>query len=335
MKTTVRIAMFVLIAAFVAFTSLALADPLPGEFLKFQQLPMDGVVVNGQSYYGHDEYSTARYVPQGTQPGYYEGGFMADDFADTVDKAVVHVRWWGSYLNGPISDIGVKQFLISFESDSPVDPASQVPYSRPGVPLLNQVVTAGRLSPGSGTFTEKMIDAVGPAHNEALYEYNAELAVPFPQAANNVYWLKIVALVNPDENLAWGWHNRDYTVKDVYASTPPMVNPGESIEGWIPDPSGALPTPVWHFQDDAVSGGVRIFQGVASNKIEVYQYDMIATKYVDYVDGPGPLTGIPFRGISQFSKDLAFELYAVPEPSTLVLIGLGLACLVGCRRRRK
>jgi hypothetical protein len=334
MKTTARFSMLLLMAAaFVAFTGFVSADPLPGEFLKFQQLPMDGVVINGVPYYGHDEYSTARRIPQGTEPELYQGAFMADDFADTKDQPVVHVRWWGSYLNMPVSDLQVQRFLISFEKDIPADPTGPIPYSRPGEPLLTQVVKLGPLAPGSGTFTEKIISAGGPPRNEGLYEYNAELAIPFPEVKDTVYWLKIVALANPEENIAWGWHNRDYTLKDAYAS--PAVKPGEFIEGWIVDPSGALQTPVWHFQDDAVSGGIRTFAGAEPGKIEVYQYEMIPTSYVDYVDGPGPLTGTPVRGISQFSKDLAFELYAVPEPATLVLIGLGLACLVGCRFRRK
>jgi hypothetical protein len=31
-----------------------------------------------------------------------------------------------------------------------------------------------------------------------LFHYNAELAAPFQENPNTIYWLKIVALVNPD-----------------------------------------------------------------------------------------------------------------------------------------
>ena len=62
-----------------------------------------------------------------------------------------------------------------------------------------------------------------------------------------MYWLKIVALVDvppgcpfpdPDQPPTfvprWGWHNRDYTIMDPLASTPPAVVPGEHIDGFLP-----------------------------------------------------------------------------------------------------
>ena len=38
--------------------------------------------------------------------------------------------------------------------------------------------------------------------------------------------------------------------------------------------------------------------------------------------------------IQQYSKDLAFELYTIPEPSSLMLIGLGTLALAAAHRRR-
>ena len=80
----------------------AVGDPLPGQILKFQQLPMDGtpIDISGQTreYWGHDELSTAwsRYTidPKNgaTQFIGYKGQFMADDFADRFRMPVVHVR---------------------------------------------------------------------------------------------------------------------------------------------------------------------------------------------------------------------------------------------------
>ena len=99
----------------------AYADPLPGEILKFSQLPLASGVpgVNpytgpylpppftnglpiapqtlpGAPFPGHDETSTAYF---GTTPNGigYNGQFMADDFADNFTTPVVHVTWWGSY----------------------------------------------------------------------------------------------------------------------------------------------------------------------------------------------------------------------------------------------
>ena len=81
-----------------------------------------------------------------------------------------------------------------------------------------------------------------------------------------MYWLKIVALVDLPPGIIvdpnqpptfvprWGWHNRDYTIMDPLASTAPAVVPGEHIDGFLgPVPGG---TPVWHFQDDAVTGHI-------------------------------------------------------------------------------
>ena len=160
---------------------------------------------------------------------------MADDFADTVDTPVVHVRWWGSYTND-VYGTGVKKFLISFESDVPAGTDQDHPWSHPGTPLLTQVVILGALSSGSGTFTETSLTTPGPPDfpppADTLYQYNAELECPFPEEANTVYWLKIVALIDPAEDgpINWGWHDRDWSLFDPYASTAPLVVPGEFDE---------------------------------------------------------------------------------------------------------
>jgi hypothetical protein len=343
MKTTTKLSIVIVgLAVMVMACSSVMADPLPGQFLKFQQLPMDGTWIHGQQYWGHDEYSTARLDPDPANPGRYEGYFMADDFADRVSAPVVHVRWWGSYWDNYYEN-GVPRFLISFEKDVPAGepgPYGHVTeWSRPGEPLMNQVVTLGPLASGSGTFTEKRISPSGEPPREWLYEYNAELTCPFPQKADTVYWLKIVALVDEESDIGWGWHNRDYTVHNHYAVQGLLPGTYEHIQGWIPpDAAGGNPTPIWHFQDDAVGGFVEIKElGLHPCLVEVWQdpdtvYPM---NYWDDVDGPGPDEIPGFEGIGQFSKDLAFELYAIPEPSMLVLIGIGLTSLLvyGWRRR--
>lgn len=319
----------------------ASADPLPGrDLLKFTQKPMIATAIpdnNGAVgiYQGHDELSTAYGFTQqpGAIPPVYQGKFMADDFADNLTSPVVHVKWWGSYKNDYIDpQMPVNKFLISFESDVPQGP--NTPFSHPGSPLLNQVVTRGALAPGSGTFTEKVIRGPDPLLNESLYEYNAELHLnlDFPEKKDTVYWLKIVAMVdvlpgfqfppgNPNASpipvTQWGWHNRDYTLQDPLAS--PNVAPGETIVGQV-----GAGTPVWHFQDDSVAGDVRILPtttGYLSPQID--QQNMLPQKYVDFADGPGGGTAA-FPPISTFSKDLAFELYTtVPEPTGMALLAIG------------
>jgi hypothetical protein len=278
---------------------------------------------------GHDELSTAYNVTgdNGQLLG-YSGRFMADDFADEFKSPVVHVKWWGSYLNQPATAANrVQRFLISFEKDVPLGaPDNDFPFSHPGEPLLNQIVTRdtdGVLTRGSGTFTEKLYHPVsvdGP-----ILEYNAELHLgkEFRQEPDTVYWLKIVALVDQDPNLPadlqtrWGWHNRDYTKPNPLASRPPGVIPGEHNQF----PGG--PFDVWHFQDDAVSGlvDVRFNPNDPMTRIMpmVRQRDFDDQFYVPLTDGPSL--------IGQFSKDLAFELYTVPEPATLLLL---LVAFAGC-----
>jgi hypothetical protein len=310
------------------------ADPLPGrDKIKFDQQPMNQTAVVGQIYWGHDELSTA-YAPIGLTPTLYRGQFMADDFADTLNSPVVHVKFWGSYLNNTDQFGHINKFLIAFEQDVPNPNPLGFSYPDPNAPIASQIVTLGGLSPQSGTFTEKAISGGGPPLNETLYEYNAELAVPFPQQADTVYWLKIVALVDhqptiqPGPNAPlpqWGWHNRDYTIQDGSAS--PAVTPGENLQGT------AASGPIWHFQDDAVTGVVNV--GTFINTAGVQQVQNVTqflptfqpTHYLDNIDGP--------QGIANFSKDLAFQLFTtVPEPASLGLSALALVASASLRRRR-
>ena len=113
-----------LLAAIISFASYlatgATADPLPGrDLLKFQQLPMINTTVidpNGVpgTYQGHDELSTAYGFPNAANNviPFYQGRFMADDFADTLSSPVVHVKWWGSYAHDFINpSMPVNKFL--------------------------------------------------------------------------------------------------------------------------------------------------------------------------------------------------------------------------------
>lgn len=347
--TRLSVALTLLIGSF-AIVERAAADPLPGrDLLKFTQKPMIATPIpdnNGTvtTYLGHDELSTAYgFAQPGTVPQVYQGKFMADDFADNLSSPVVHVKWWGSYKNDFIHpQMPVNKFLISFESDVPQGPNN--PYSHPGSPLLNQVVTRGALAPGSGTFTEKVIRGPDPILNESLYEYNAELHLnlDFPEKQDTVYWLKVVAMVdalpgvtfdpyNPQNSplpiTQWGWHNRDYTIQNPLAS--PAVLPGEKIVGQV-----GAGTPVWHFQDDSVAGDVRIVPSTAAGYLSptIFQTNMLPQKYVDFADGPG-VGNAASPPISTFSKDLAFELFTtVPEPTGVALMAIG---MIGLALRRK
>jgi hypothetical protein len=358
MSTTSKFKAFVLTIVIAACgATFASADPLRGrDLLKFSQKPMDATPVvdpttdQTQRYWGHDELSTAYSTISATGPTPYRGVFMADDFADKFDAPVVHVKWWGSYLNDFVSpDIPVDKFLISFESDVPTGPNN--PFSHPGQPLLNEIVRRGPLAPGSGTFTETPVSPGGPPLDETLYEYNAELHLgkEFFQNPDTVYWLKVVALVDlppgividpnqpPNFVPRWGWHNRDYTVTNPLASTAPAVTPGEHVASQLG--SGPGQTPVWHFQDDAVTGRIIVDHlstpmGQIMPNVEQAGYQ--PTFYLPLADGPVvPPDFVGGIGIEKFSKDLAFELYSIPEPGTAVGAAVAILGLVAYRWRHR
>jgi len=341
MSKTTSIA--VLLGVMVLWVGPVFADPLPGQFMKFQQLPLDGKTITTSdgktdTYWGHDELSTAwsTYISDptgGVKFAGYVGQFMADDFADRANTPVVHVRWWGSYLRNEIIQ-PVDKFLIAFETDVPAA-AGGTSFSHPGSVLLSQIVTKGLLAPGSGTYTEKLITPTPPAP-EALYEYNAELRIPFNQFPCEIYWLKIVALVDVPPGVEpgtapvteWGWHNRDWTEKDPLACTPADgVFRGEHDQGPL---GGDASMPIWHFQDDAVTGLVGLPAPVDPVFPAVVQdpATFVPTHYIDLIDGPD--------GIGAYSKDLAFELYTIPEPGTLLLLAFGgLAAVLRRRSQRQ
>ncbi len=337
------------------------------ERLKFQQLPLDGAAVRDVRYWGHDEVSTV--YPDYGDPGpvpqihRYLGCYMADDFADYEHSPVIRVKWWGSYLGGELAEEQpqpVNSFVIAFETDNPGPP------SHPEFLLQHEEVMRdmdGILTPGE--FSERFYSPGGPPCHEPVYEYEAILQNPFPQDPNTVYWLKIVAVVdlppghpffsnpmtNPDQICdflnynyepepihvtRWGWHNRDYTKMDPFASMPPAVVPGEHIQGVIPDGT-ADGVPVWHFQDDCVTGAVQMpaddnDPAVYRKIIDIEQHpDFWREQYYKFmlpycfgqqgVDGPDE--------IEQFSKDLAFELWTnndcfpSTDPSYWLWVSLG------------
>jgi hypothetical protein len=295
------------------------ADPLPGEQLKFFQSPLDdappGIYPVGATplptdtpapFPGQDVNSTLFQ----TTAGGVQGNVVADDFSDFNPLPIGHVTFWGSYLgdSDPSGAPLVNAFQISLYTDVPAVVGTSANFSHPGTLIAMQTVTAGALTPSSGTFTATPVPPGAskvppPAGESGLIEYNAELnwqQTNFPDATNgNVEWISIAALVPPTGSVEWGWHDRDYGIADPFAG--PTPNGGET------------PYP-YHFLDDAV---------MASDNNGV-------------IGGYAPQLYNPnFDGIGS-SMDMAFALYTVPvpEPATIGLLGLVMPALM-MRRRAK
>ncbi|MDH4203739.1 MAG: GEVED domain-containing protein, partial [Phycisphaerae bacterium] len=348
-------------------------SPPPNLKVKFQQLPLDGLTIEQTPYYGHDELSTAyKSTDPGTLfEGCYMADDFADLEHSPVIKVKWWGSYIENEIMEPV-DRFLIAFEGDIPAQGHPDDADYV-ASHPAEPILTQFVhRAAALPLNPGEFSETYLNAGGPPCNEALYEYEAVLENPFGQDPNTVYWIKIVAIIDNaaawgrlnaavqnsglglceflklpyasgDPNqiqfglqtpvTRWGWHNRDYTQVDPYASTPPAVNPGEHnprvYVTTLPAIPGLADTDVWHFQDDAVSGDIVIDEAApempAVNQPtwqeEFYQYTLPYCQGSQGVDGP--------EGIDAYSKDLAFELWTnndcfpstKPDYSEWVLVG--------------
>jgi hypothetical protein len=357
-----RLSLAVVCATLGSSAGLALGDPLPGEVLKFYQAPLNNAVPiyppgsvptpldipASPKFPGHDELSTASLSTAGQ--GVYTGTMMADDFGDTFTTPIVHVMFWGSYMNGynPLNTANggfVQRFLINFYTENPGSAANGLPSS-PRTLYSSQIVTATNvLTPGDGKFTETPVAGTTGAPgtgDSSLYQYNAELRVPAPEPVQDILtggsgqvapgpvgtvdWISIVALTggSADGNPAihWGWHDRDYGIFDPLAIGANPTGPGENnLNPGLANPPGQ---PVWHFQDDAVSNNTFSFNPTTT-------VSSVTGAYVPQLYIPG----VDIAATQPYSKDLAFALYttSVPEPASLGLMAIG--ALTVMRRRRR
>ncbi len=308
----------------IAMTSSARAEPLPGQVSTFLQAPLIQRQIFADTYFGHAEPSTMVQLPLGAPFDGYSGVFMADDFAVQSAQPIAHIRWWGAYREN-LREFGAQRFFVSIEQNNPA-------AGQPGAAILSQFLDPGPIAPASGTFTEKPIHPGGSPLNEQVYEYHGELAVPFLPQPNTVYWLKIVALApqtGPDFQPAfqWGWRVRDYAQQNLLAPTPPAVDPGEfGVFSPIPE----IP-PIWHFQGSAAGGNLALTDHLnGPDRFVVNQTQIQGKSYTIGWDGPSPL-------LQRQPLDLAFELFAIPEPSTLSLLATALFAgpAVFCARLRR
>ena len=195
----------------------ACGDPLDPQWVKWSQLP--NMTVNGY------DFSSETLVPS----------TVADDFQCNDPRPVTDVHWWGSYYTTgaalldhnsdnyldpsfpapgapPVMPNIVAGFNITFYADVPTGVDPNMPFSHPGAVLgatqfVNMSVVGSNLH---GTIDRDNSGVVGDDGDEAVWQYNVELPVPFNQTLGTIYWISIQAvnehvLQNPN-SVQWGWH---------------------------------------------------------------------------------------------------------------------------------
>lgn len=273
----------------------------------FSQKPMLMLESPGGPALGHLTLSTAEQLPVAGPFDMWAGTSTSDDFSLTTNDPVVSLRWWGGDL-ADTNTSSAKAFVISFASDLP--PTADAPFNHPWQSQLSQIVY--RDESRTGRFQESLVRpaAVGAP---AVFEYNAQLALPFWPSANVNYWLTVTALTEgefPDggaSQVGWGWQNRDYSVRNEASPNDHQV--------------GALPhrTPVFAHQSGAVDANVEIISILLPDApVTVEQSAFAQQFYKATVDGS--------PGIAEFPLELAFELFtrdaAFPDTNSDGIIDL-------------
>lgn len=153
---------------------------------------------------------------------------LADDWQCSETGPVQDIHFWGSW-KGDIAGY-VNYFIITIHSNIPVGPNG---YSIPGDPLWGPYYfsdyTVMQESPSPQGWFDPMTGEVLPNDHQNYDRYNILLPEPmwFMQALDQVYWLRITAMVSDPVNTHWGWKSsQDHFLDDAV---------------WAPGPFDPLP----------------------------------------------------------------------------------------------
>jgi hypothetical protein len=290
-------------AVFLVSSTAAVADWDPGDPFKmhYPQLP-------NVTPLGLDVLAGPRVIPPPTPSDeaiYYEK-FLADDFLCTFSGPITDIHIWGSY-NQDLFLGGVHPsnalFSLVIYDDVPVSATN--PYSHPGNPLWSayRKPTQARLYTHAqeGFFDPNVPAGQNPiiGTDTQIWQFNVlfDPADAFRQEEGKIYWLGVHASADLNGDGAVGIP--DLALYQQYF-------PG--LFGW--KTSGSP-----HFNDDAVFTDV-FTVGLNPHTVPT---------------GPWRELRDPRSGES---LDLAFVITGIPEPSSVVLMFLGVAgALVFIRRR--
>ena len=134
----------------------------------------------------------------------------------------------------------IESFEVVIYADVPVDPEDPESYSHPGAYLWGGTIpieefTVQPVGPGpSQGWYDPVTGVVEPNDHDVYFAYNlVDIADPFIQYEDTVYWLFVCAGVLEDPGGEWGWKTADL---DAYP--PPFTG--------------------YHFQDNAAVAGTGI-----------------------------------------------------------------------------
>ena len=191
----------------------------PDDPVKWSQLP-------NLSPLGFD-YSSERYLPGA---GGYQS-FVADDFLCNDPRPITDIHWWGSYWEAPYASPSSSYWLDpSTAGGAPVlpqtvlgftftifdhlpiaiDPSTTtMPYAHPGPALYTAYVPINQVAINLHYVIDRTDDGIiGNVGDEAVWQYNVDLEIPFQQVLGTTYWLSIQAEVDTSP-VQWGWHAAD------------------------------------------------------------------------------------------------------------------------------
>jgi hypothetical protein len=192
----------------IAFLCLGIFSSANASVVKWQQMPL-------MDQWGFD-YSSETQVPSA----------VADDWQCNDNRDVIAIRWWGSYWNAgkyypyPNSDhLGdpanvppntVTGFIISIYDDVPA--GDGFPYwSHPGKTLYEATLSMGQVTENEFGKIDHADGKIGIGTDiiETVFQYKANLPIPFQQEIGTVYWLSIVAIDRDGNPIQWGWHQAE------------------------------------------------------------------------------------------------------------------------------
>ena len=170
---------------------------------------------------------------------------MADDWFCTDDRPVTDIHWWGSFLGWtqpfpPRPPLVVpRAFHIGIWTDVPKDdPQNEFPFSHPGTLIWENYCTTSVWN-FAGYDVDPRPDPDPLFENEACFQFNQLLSEDeyFAQDPNenNIYWLSIAAIYNPDDivQYPWGWKTRPHIFQDDAVRTTDVIDAsGASV--WPP-----------------------------------------------------------------------------------------------------